>query len=314
MRIFLLILVWLMLAAEALAQEPSVPAELLKPRRRLQGNQITFCLSSTSIVADLDRAVGTAIAKSLLLEPRFVEVQYTGFALLDDGDFFSNLFIDLTNNCDAFMGLNLDPGYPDWLTFSRPYARLPYILAVTKAEYQKLGDIPRGKTLGLPLSTGIDAHFGAYARNLPESQSWQRLPYGTQGAMLEQLLNGTLEGAFFWAPSLQNLLKDKPADAARVRAVSLDPLTLIETQLVVAMRARDTLLRTTVDKAILSIIRDGSIARILKEQNLAGAPGALDASELGPLRNPVFLGIGAGVIVLGILGAMVAVRSRRPRR
>ena len=287
-----------------------VPAELLKPRRRLQGNQITFCLSPTSMVADLDRAVGKAIASSLLLEPRFVEVEYTGFALLDDGDFFTNLFIDLTNNCDAFMGLNLDPGYPDWLTFSRPYVRIPYVLAVTKPEYKKLSDIPRGKSLGLPLSTGIDAHFGAYARTLPESQSWQRLPYGSQGSMLEELLKGTIEGAFFWSPSLQNLLKGKPDQATKVRTISLAPLTSIETQLIVAMRARDSLLRSTVDKAILSIIRDGSVARILKEQNIAGAPGALDASELGPLRNPVVLGVGLGVIVLGILGAMLA-RSRR---
>lgn len=298
----------LLLAFEALAQEPLVPAELLKPRRRLQGNQITFCVNGAATLYAFDRAVGRSLAETLLLEPRFVELSYTGYGLLDDGDLLSNLFVDLTNHCDGFIGFNLASGvYPDWLSFSRSYARIPYVLAVTNPEYQSLGQIPRGKAVGSGLGTSADAHFGAYVRELPEGQSWQRIPYGDFALMLRRLKEGKLEGALIWPPVLYRLSGGDPErQGFYVRAT--DPLKSVDVQLAIAIRAKDTSLRAMLDKAVATIIEDGTVARLLKEQNIMGSPGEAGGIQPGA-TVPVWVWLLAAAAVLALV--LIPRRSRR---
>lgn len=301
----------LLLGLEALAQEPQVPAELLKPRRRLQGNQITFCVNSSATLLKFDRAVGEAIASALLMKPKFIERDYSGFGLLDDGDLFTNLFIDLTNSCDAFIGLNLAAGvYPDWLTFSRPYARVPYVLAVKNPAYKRLEDIPRGKAIGSGLGTAIDAEFGAYLRNLPGSEAWQRIPYGDFALMLTRLKDGTLEGALLWAPVLNRLTQGDPA-AQGLYVASTLPIKTVESELGIALRARDVFLRTMLDNAIVAILKDGTAERMLTANHIMGRPASSETRSQA--IRPIYYWLTGLVALLGA-GMALLLRSRNQRR
>lgn len=299
----------LLVGLEALAQEPQVPAELLKPRRRLQGNQITFCVNASATLLKFDRAVGEAVASALLMKPKFIERDYSGFGLLDDGDLFTNLFIDLTNSCDAFIGLNLGAGvYPDWLTFSRPYALVPYVLAVKNPAYKRLGDIPRGKAIGSGLGTAIDAQFGAYLRNIPADQAWQRIPYGDFDLMIKRLEDGTIEGALLWAPVFNRVTGGNAAEQG-LAVVSTDPIKTVESELGIALRARDMFLRTMLDNAIVSILKDGTIERMLTANHLMGRPASSDGPNAKGDIRPIHWLIG----LVALLGVGLAAWLRRSR-
>lgn len=308
MRIFLWI-VLLVLAFEAFAQEPQVPAELLKPRRRLQGNQITFCVNQAATLYTFDRAIGEAVASTLLLKPRFVETTYTGFGLLDDGDLMTNLFVDLTNNCDAFIGFNLSAGnYPDWLSFSRSYAKVPYVLAVKNPDYKNLGDIPRGKAVGSGLGTSIDAFFGAYTRNLPDDQSWRRIPYGDFEVMMTRLNEGKIEGALLWAPTVFKLTNGNPEQAG-VYIRPTDPINKVESNLGIAIRAKDVSLRTMIDGAVTSILKDGTVKKLLEGNRIMGEPAVLDSIQ--PTANGIKPWMWGLIGALVVLVAGLSMRLRR---
>lgn len=309
MKWFIWIFLFL-LAFEALAQEPQVPAELLKPRRRLQGNQITFCINQAATLYNFDQQLGEAIAQTLLLKPRFVKVTYAGFGLLDDGDLMTNLFVDLTNSCDAAIGFNLSAGgYPDWLGFTRAYSRIPYVLAVKNPAYKNLGDIPKGKAIGSGLSTSIDAFFGAYNRSLPENNSWQRIPYGDFDLMIRRLKEGKLEGALIWGPTLNRIAHGDPEkEGLFVRPTN--PIQTVESNLGLALRAKDVSLRTMLDGAVSAVIKDGTVARLLRENGIAGEAGSLENIQPQAKNLPSWLWVvlAGAVIVLAVLARL------RPRR
>lgn len=259
-----------------LAQQPDVPSEFLDPRRRMQGDNIVFCIDSSSVTAGFDRAAAAEIASALLLEATFFEVDYSDVGIEGAEGFFYLLFIDLTNNCDAFMGLNLAvSGYPDWLTVSRPYAKVPYVLAVMNESYDSLTDIPRDNAIGSQLASTGDVQFITYLQTLSADNRWRRLPYADSELMIQRLLDGTLAGALIWAPVLSRIADGGNPAASGIHIISAEPLKNLDVDLGIVLLSQNAFLRTQLDEAIVALTEDGVIERLLEEHNILGHSGEL---------------------------------------
>lgn len=255
-------------------QTPFVPEERLERSRRLQEDRIVFCVVSGASTSDFDRAVAEALAETLLLEAEFHEIP-PDFPVYESVDFLYTLYLLLMNDCNAFVGVNLAPeAYPSWLTLSRAYAEIPFVLAVTDETYTSLGDVPRERPLGVAMMSRADMGLIRYLQTLPQGNRWQRYPYADPELMLTRLLDGSIGGAFFWAPDLASLLEAN-SGAERVRTVPTDPLPATDAQLGIAMLAQDTYLRTTLDQAIVALIEDGTLQELLETHGLEGTPGGL---------------------------------------
>ena len=250
---------------------PYVPPELYQQRRRLQEDQITFCVWEVNPTSALDQQVVQELGAALLVE---VEIyRYENTVPQVGEDFWERVFIQLAEHCDALMGFRLLPeGYPEWLTPSRPYYQAPHVLAVTNDEYQRLADISRDQAIGSPLFTNADYRFQDYLRTLPEGQRWKRFPYTSSQSQLESLLHGTIEGGIFWAPTLNDLTDGDPASHG-IRVIPLDPVPTVATPIGLILREYNTLLRTQLDQAIVALIEDGVITDLLEQNNLPGDAG-----------------------------------------
>lgn len=307
--VFLLLL---LLLAEGLAQVPNVPQELLKPRRRLQDNKVFLCVNTAGTLQDLDRAIGQAIAKEMLAEAVFVEVDYSGFPVFDDGDFFYSLYIDLTNNCDGFLGLNMAVStYPDWLNFSRPYATIPFVMLSKNPDWKSLGDVPKGKAVGTLVSSSADAQLINYQQALSEDQRWQRIPYGSPQQMVQRLNDGTLSALLIWSPLLANLGPNLQTQGLYLG--STDPLPPVATVLGVALRVQDAALRNVLDQAIGSLINNGAIQNILQAQQILGTAGGNQPTSSNPSSPLVWPWLIPAAAVLGLAFALWR-RRRSPRK
>lgn len=262
--------------AEAVAQEMGViPQQLFSNSRRLQGDSIRFCVDDFSVGAKFDRAVATAISEALLVKPLFVPAP-AGFPL-DGGGYLEELQLVMTNECEVLIGISMTPGaaespWPDWATVTRPYAQIPFVVAVTDANYKSLGDIPAGKTLGAAIgSLGLGAVVTYNQQNPPEKRL-RYLPYGDPALMLRRLLDGTLAAMVIWQPQLHQVASANPA-AASLKLASFAPLKTVVTGVGNLVNSRDSFLRASIDQAIGQLVSDGTIARLMKEQGIEGTPG-----------------------------------------
>lgn len=264
------IVLGLLLCAEAFAQVPNVPQELLKPRRRLQDDQLVLCLNRGGSLENLERAVARALGKALLVETRLYEVEYGNFPVFDDGDFLTSLYLDLTNNCDGFVGINMASGKnPDWLTFSRPYLEVPYLFISNNPGWTQLADLPPDQKIGVLVSTAIDATLINYLQTLPTDQQWGRLPYGSLELMEKRLLDGTLGGLLLWSP----LIRQLPSRGQGLTIGSIRPLPAQASQLGIALRVQDAALRASIDDALQTLIDSGEIAQFIADEGIQASPG-----------------------------------------
>jgi hypothetical protein len=299
------IVLLLVLLTQALAQVPNVPQELLKPRRRLQDDRLVLCVNRGGSLENLERAVATALGKALLVNTVFYEVEYGNFPVFDDGDFLTSLYLDLTNNCDGFLGINMASGKnPDWLTFSRPYLEVPYLFISNNPSWTQLADLPPDQKIGVLVSTAIDATLINYLQTLPTDQQWGRLPYGSLELMEKRLLDGTLGALLLWSP----LIRQLPSQGVGLTIGSIRPLPAQASQLGVALRAQDTALRSSIDAALTSLIESGEMTQLIEAEGIQASPGGEFTptdpdSSATPERNPwlwalllpILAGIGVGL-------------------
>src|SRR5690606_12146285 len=139
----------LFLVATALGQSdlPPVPPEFYDGFRRVGGNEITYCLDLSSPVLEFNRQAAVAIADALLLQHAFFEVDPT--YPIDAQGYLDDLFVWLTDDCDAFMGVSLSSAtLPSWLTVTRPYATFRYVLVAADENVQALRDLPLQELVG----------------------------------------------------------------------------------------------------------------------------------------------------------------------
>ena len=96
----------LLLSHSAVAQ-PLVHEELLERRFALQGDGIKFCIGTGNPITEFDKSVAEEIANALLLKPEFLEIR-PDFPLYEENDLQERLYLLLLNECDAFVGVDLD--------------------------------------------------------------------------------------------------------------------------------------------------------------------------------------------------------------
>lgn len=310
----LLLCCWL-LPALAQGQQPVVPRDLVNNRRPVEGDTITFCVNPESLANDFNRAVAQAIAQSLLATAEFHNVTPNGKVQPLDYSFpisDSELFIYLSEYCQAFVGFNLSSNvYPEWLTFSRIYAETQFVLAVTDPGYQSLKDLPADKAIGTRFVSAADLKLVNYLQSLPVEQQWKKFGFFSNQILVDKLLDGTVGAALIWEPSLAPALKGK-ALADQVRVISTGDFSPPQIQFGLALRSKDTALRTLLDQAIVSLIEDGSIDRLLDEYQIPGNPGPLKAPAAEGGSVPWGM-VAAGAVLLLVAGALQRIR-RRPRK
>jgi polar amino acid transport system substrate-binding protein len=272
MRRLAILLLTLALGASAVhGQEPIIPVELRAPNSiRLDGSNLTFCITTGGPIEDFERAVAEAIAGALLLEPVFVEVS-GDFPMYEETDLMTAVYQLLNERCEAFIGFNLVADtYPTWLALSRAYASVPFSFVVVDERYSSLADLPRDRPIGTPIVSAAESAYIAYAAAVPVNQRWQRFPYGTSELMLRRLLDGTIEGAFFWEPSLKAAIDAVGEGADRIRRISSDPVRVPPAQMGFAVLANQDFLLKALDEAIASLGADGTLQAIMDEFGILG--------------------------------------------
>lgn len=258
-----LFLAWvgLVLAQGDASGRPDLAEEFLDRTRYLEGDAIRFCVYDRAITLELDRAIAAAIGEALLVRSEIVEVS-TPIAV-EGIDFFpfseDELYIFLTNDCQAFMGFTLAPNvYPNWLTFSRPYATTEFV-AVARAGYlSALDSMPSGSVVGTTMLSEADVRLASYLSALPEAERWRRFPYPHAPILLERLADGTLDAALLWAPALAKF------GDSRFETVPFERFVLPIRSLSIALPVEDAFLRTALDAALAALADDGSLDTIYR--------------------------------------------------
>jgi polar amino acid transport system substrate-binding protein len=227
------------------------------------------------MMASFDMALAREIAARLLVKPNVIEVKT--WRPTEPLDYrlplaFEEVYIELAERCDGFMGFTLAPGYPAWLVITRPYLTTRTVLATTSPEVGRIADIPPTGALGTRMLGAVDNQMILYLQSLPEKSRWRRMPYVNNKLLLDRLLDRTVAGAFVWEPALYRATGGDPA--SKGIHVIPPPFDLTETEFGIAVRSNDAYLATTLGQAIDSLRSDGTIAGLLVEHMLAPKPDA----------------------------------------
>jgi hypothetical protein len=262
----------LFLPMVAMAQTGPVPPQLLDKSRSLQGNMIRACVDDASAGGQLDRAIAQAIGDALFLEVKFVPA-LRGFPINGEG-YLAEMQVHLNNDCDLLMGIAVQPNspFPDWALVTRPYARIPFVLATTEPDFERLADIPKDRFIGTAVASLGELVFITTMTQRPEDQRWRRLPYADFKLMLQRMREGRLAAMLLWQPALAQLLADDP-EAETVRLIATDPVPLAEVRVGALINVRNDYLRSQVDAAIAELVEDGTIDQILEDLGLEGTAG-----------------------------------------
>ena len=271
LRIFALSLA-LLLSGQAFAQTSSVPGELLKNTRRQNGDQINVCFDTSSVISAFDHEIAQAIGDALFLKVNPIE-GFGGFPVNGDG-FMDELMLAMNNTCDIFMGVSVQTNspFPEWASVTRPYATIPFVLAVEDASWNSWADIPRDRKIGTALQSVGELVYITWSLQQPEAERWKRLPYADNKLMAKRVLDGTLGGMLLWQPALRKLQSEQPETAA-LRVIELAPVPATAIKVGAVVSSRDTFLRTQVDQAIDALVADGTIAALLEKYGYTGEAG-----------------------------------------
>jgi polar amino acid transport system substrate-binding protein len=235
-----------------------------------QGNKIALCVNGAAMMASFDAALARQLASALLLTAEVIEIK--AWRPTEPLDYrlpltMEEIYIQLAEQCDGFMGFTLAQGYPEWMTVTRPYLVTRTVVATTAPNVRKLADVPITRPLGTRILGGVDNQVIMYLQSLPEKNRWPRLAYYNNKVLMDRLLDGTVATAFVWEPALYRATGGKP-EAAGVRTIPA-PFELYETEIGIAVRTHDAFLASTLGQAIDALRADGTIDRLLAEHGLA---------------------------------------------
>lgn len=251
---------------------PDVPQEYIQRFRRLQGDRVRFCIYPDGLTGELDRQVALAIGETLLIETEIYEVssfiKIPGLGTIPISE--DELFVHLTNNCDAFLGFTLGTGvYDPWITISQPYVSTRFVAVTLDERLERLGDLPAGEVVGTTMLTEGDAQVGSYIRSLPQDRRWRHAPYPYATILIERLVDGDVDVAVAWEPAVAFAAELHGAD---VREVAADPVSLPRRDVGIVLRSDQLFVRDAVDAAIAAMIEDGVLDAIYER---TGFPGTL---------------------------------------
>jgi polar amino acid transport system substrate-binding protein len=242
------------------ADTPYVPDEW-KYGRRQDGSTLQYCLDARDPDLPVVRKIGRAIAEALLLEPKPHEI---GANMA--GEDIDNLYRTFLETCDVYLGFKLIPdAYPKWLTVTRAYYRTSYVLVTADPTWSALADMPRSEAIGATIGTAADIRLIQYLQALPAESRWSRFPMGSDELALAALKRKTVGVALVWGPSFWALRQADP-ELAKLRTIALRPLPQSGIEVGATLLARETFLRSNVDRAIASLTADGTIQSILDSE------------------------------------------------
>lgn len=258
------------LAAPAGAQPypEDVPDDLARPTRVIIGDEIVFCINSTSMLAPFERELVAEIADALLLRHRVVEIDpyipthpYDFRSTLQDGV----VYLFLAHQCDAMMGLTAAAAYPDWLAPSPVYLTTSTVL-VTRTPIASMAELPADAKIGariLSLSAGA---LTTYLRTLPPG-GWSHLLYPTNESVLDRLADGSVDAALVWGPAAPAYAADHP-DAPRTYVLEELGFPIGPTQFVAGLRPQEQFFNLSLAQAIRSLVDQGIIENLARQHGL----------------------------------------------
>jgi ABC-type amino acid transport substrate-binding protein len=260
-----------LMVGTAFAQS-GIPPELFDNTRRVAGDSLIVCFDQTSLSRHFDQAIAEAIGDALFLEVKVIE-GFGGFPLNGEG-FVDELSLAMNNSCDMFMGISVSVNSPisEAFAVTRPYASVPFVVAVNNTEWQSLSDVPKDLRLGTAMASLGELNLINWNLQQPEDQRWRRLPYPDPNLMATRVLDGTLGGMILWQPVLAQLQRERE-DAKALRTVASQPLPESMVRVGALVSSRNTFLRDQVDQAIDALVADGSIAAIMDEFGYTGHAG-----------------------------------------
>lgn len=262
--VFLHVALALALAVPAPAQEAEFDEVPFAPGqwnigRRLDESQLRYCIDKRDPDWEVAGAIADAIAAALLLEPQRYVVE-RGYVVED----ITNVYAVMLEHCDVYMGFKLIPeGYASWITLTRAYYDAQYVFVATDPALQSLADLPPGRPIGATVGTTAHIRLVSYLSALPADKRWPAYPMGTNEQALESLVNGSVDVALVWAPSLWGRQRSDPAYAG---LHGIDPAPLPPTTLGVGavVLADQKFLRSAIDEAIAALAADGTLGGILE--------------------------------------------------
>lgn len=226
--------------------------------RRLDESQLRYCVDRRDPDWEVAGAIADAVALGLLLEPQ----RYVIESKIVQED-ITRVYAVMLEHCDVHMGFKLIPGgYPNWVTVTRPYYETQYVFVTADPDVRALADVAPTRPIGATMGTSAHLRLVTFLAALPAEDRWPTYPMGTGDLALESLLNGTVDVALVWVPTLWARQREEPAYAD---LHVIDPTPLPPTALGVGalMLADETFLRTAVDEAIAALSADGTISAIL---------------------------------------------------
>jgi polar amino acid transport system substrate-binding protein len=254
-----------MLAATvpALAQTPFVADQ--NRLGRVQDNfTLSFCVDPRDPAWKIDQQIGEAIAAALLIQPKITVIKDRS-RQSDLDEMYRHLLAD----CDLYFGFKLlANNYPEWLTITRPYYEVGYVMVVENSAWKQFSDIPRNVPLGPTLGTSADLRLIQYLNSLPAERRWRRFPMSTDGDALQAVVDGKVGAAIVWAPSFSAFVNANPA-LAGLHVISSSPLPDLTVPVGALMLNTSTFLRSNVDQAIQSLVADGTIGKIIDTNHFA---------------------------------------------
>lgn len=253
-----------LVALVAANAQPMLPPDYLDQSRRVQGDQITFCVLQDSVLTELNEQVAKLLGSVLLIDtdiyavsmPTYVQALGYRMPLSDD-----QLFFLLNNECDVFMGYLYGVGtYPEWLITTAPYLNTRFVLVSPDPDVTALSDMSYGTRIGTQLGSAPNSRMNSLIRSRPEGQSWRRIPYPDNEILLERVADGTVDAALVWEPAVIEY-----GDAALHVAAGISPLPAAQASFTITMMSGNAFLQTSLDAAIAAVVDDGSLRGLVED-------------------------------------------------
>lgn len=227
--------------------------------RRLDESQLRYCVDKRDPDWEVAAAIADAIAAGLLLEP--VRYVVENEIVLED---ITKLYPIMLEHCDVHMGFKLIPqGYASWITLTRAYYDAQYVFVSADPALTKLADLPPGRTIGATIGTTAHIRLVSYLKAMPTEKRWPAFPMGNNELALESLLNGSVDVALVWGPSLWGKQHTDPA-YAELHIIDPNPLPPTMLGVGAVVLADQKFLRSAIDEAIAALTADGTLGGILE--------------------------------------------------
>jgi polar amino acid transport system substrate-binding protein len=234
--------------------------------------ELSYCIDARDPDWPVARRIAGAVAAALLLQPKEHLIGDDPRTADMSGEDMDDTYRLLIQHCDVVFGFKLVPdAYPAWLTITRPYYRGTYLYVATDPSWAALSDMPAGRAIGATIGTGADMRLSQYLLAVPAGKRWDKYPMSSDEAALRSVLNGTTGAALVWGPALWSLRKTDAA-FSKLRQIEPNPLPVSTADVGAILLSKQAFLRSSIDQAIASLTKDGTITGILTDEKFPGTP------------------------------------------